>query len=64
MTHDKESVVVLADRPTLAGYFGLSNRLDFIVFMPLIIAKPAEIARLNCHELFILTAESLTKGEP
>ena len=34
MTHDKESAVVLTDRPVLALYFGLSNRFDFIVFIP------------------------------
>lgn len=54
MTHDKESAAVLTDRPALAGYSGLSNRLDFIVFIPAIIAQPADIARVFCRFLALI----------
>jgi len=33
MTLNKESAVVLTDRPALAGSFGLFNGLDFIDFI-------------------------------
>ena len=39
MTLNKESAVVLADRPALAGSFGLFNGLDSIDFIIAIIAR-------------------------